>query len=127
MRFLAMAIFVSVGLLVAAPASKKKTPTRKTPAKAAAKSRRTNGYMKGQSLPGQRVPTPERYREIEEALASRGYLEKSPDGAWDPRSIAALKKFQQDQNLDPSGRLTSLSLIALGLGPKRDGPASPAP
>ena len=126
MRFLSVAIFVSLGLLLAAPAAKKRLPAKKTPAKSANKSRRT-GYMKGQRLPGQRVPTPERYREIEAALASRGYLDKSPDGAWDQRSVAALKKFQQDQNLDPSGRLTSLSLIALGLGPKHDGPASPAP
>jgi hypothetical protein len=30
-----------------------------------------------------------------------------------------LKQFQQDQNLEPNGKLNSLSLIALGLGAKR--------
>jgi len=59
-------------------------------------------------------------------LASKGYLQ--PDtvsGVWDTSSTSALKKFQQDQNLDPSGKIDSLSIIALGLGPKRD--QSPAP
>lgn len=69
----------------------------------------------------QRSPTPERYKEIQEALATKGYLEPgSSSGVWDTSSVAALKKFQQDQNLEPSGKLDSLSLIALGLGPKRD-------
>jgi hypothetical protein len=31
-----------------------------------------------------------------------------------------LKRFQKDQNLPPNGRITALSLIALGLGPKRN-------
>ncbi len=50
----------------------------------------------------------------------------SPTGAWDTSSVSALKKFQEDQNLEPSGKLDSLSLIALGLGPKRDPQPSPA-
>jgi hypothetical protein len=33
--------------------------------------------------------------------------------------VEALKRFQADQNLTPDGKLGSLSLIALGLGPKR--------
>ena len=41
----------------------------------------------------------------------------------------ALKRFQHDQNLPEDGKVGSLSLIALGLGPKRgNGAASdPAP
>ena len=67
----------------------------------------------------QRTPTPERYKEIQEALASKGYLEPgSSNGAWDTSSVSALKKFQEDQKLEPSGKIDSLSLIALGLGPK---------
>ena len=34
---------------------------------------------------------------------------------------------QQDQKLDPSGKINSLSLIALGLGPKRDTAEVPPP
>jgi hypothetical protein len=75
----------------------------------------------------QRVPTPERYKEIQQALASKGYLEPSaPTGEWDPSSVSALKKFQEDQNLEPSGKIDSLSLIALGLGPKHEQQPSPS-
>lgn len=76
---------------------------------------------------GQRVPTQERYKEIQEALASKGYLQGTPDGIWSQQSMDALKRFQQDQNLDPSGKLNSLSLIALGLGPKREQHAALSP
>jgi len=74
----------------------------------------------------QRVPTPERYKEIQQALASKGYLEpNAPTGEWNPSSVSALKKFQEDQNLEPSGKIDSLSLIALGLGPKHEPQPSP--
>ena len=77
----------------------------------------------------QMAPTPDRYREIQNALAARGFL--SPDnatGAWGQSSVEGLKRFQAEQNLEPSGKINSLSLIALGLGPKRDpAPALPKP
>lgn len=67
----------------------------------------------------QMTPTPERYQEIQQALASKGYFHGELNGAWGPDSIDALKRFQADQNLMPDGKISSLSLIALGLGPKR--------
>jgi murein L,D-transpeptidase YcbB/YkuD len=69
---------------------------------------------------GQPRPTDDRYLEIEQALAARGYLGREPSSAWTPDCAEALKRFQKDQNLPPNGKITSLSLIALGLGPKRD-------
>jgi peptidoglycan hydrolase-like protein with peptidoglycan-binding domain len=76
----------------------------------------------------QKAPTPERYKEIQQALASKGYLESgASSGVWDSSSVTALKKFQEDQSLEPSGKLDSLSLIALGLGPKHDQPPAPHP
>ena len=75
----------------------------------------------------QMAPTPDRYKEIQGALAAKGYLQ--PDdasGRWDQTSIDAMKKFQADQKLDSTGKIDSLSLIALGLGPKHDSLA-PAP
>jgi hypothetical protein len=76
----------------------------------------------------QRTPSPDRYKEIQQALATKGYLQTAaPSGVWDASSVEALKRFQQDQNLEPSGKLDSLSLIALGLGPKRDSQAAPQP
>jgi hypothetical protein len=67
----------------------------------------------------QQAPTPDRYKEIQQALASKGYLQSEPNGQWGSESADALKRFQADQSLMPDGKINSLSLIALGLGPKR--------
>jgi peptidoglycan hydrolase-like protein with peptidoglycan-binding domain len=68
-------------------------------------------------------PTSERYKEIQQALAAKGYFSGPVDGNWGQDSVDALKRFQHDQNLTEDGKIGSLSLIALGLGPKHD--ASP--
>ena len=49
------------------------------------------------------------------------------DGVWGADSIDALKRFQKDQNLDGDGKLGALSLIGLGLGPKRAPPETMQP
>ena len=70
------------------------------------------------------APAPERYKEIQDALVTKGYLRpEDANGSWSPASTEALKKFQGEQNLDSSGKINSLSLIALGLGPKHDSAA----
>ena len=76
---------------------------------------------------GQMTPTQDRYKDIQSALATRGYLKSEPNGQWGPESQDALKKFQQQQNLKPTGKLDSLSLISLGLGPRRTASALPRP
>ena len=69
----------------------------------------------------QSSPTTDRYREIQQALAERGYLSlEEANGAWGLSSTDALKRFQAEQTLETTGRIDSLSLIALGLGPKHD-------
>jgi peptidoglycan hydrolase-like protein with peptidoglycan-binding domain len=70
-------------------------------------------------------PTQDRYVEIQQALAAKGYLQSEPDGNWNEASVDALRKFQQDQNLEVSGKIDSLSLIALGLGPKYETAKAP--
>jgi len=67
-------------------------------------------------------PSPDRLKEIQQALAGKGYFTSEPDGTWGPASIDALKRFQHDQKLVEDGKIGSLSLIALGLGPKREPP-----
>jgi peptidoglycan hydrolase-like protein with peptidoglycan-binding domain len=78
----------------------------------------------------QQAPTSDRYKEIQQALAAKGYYHGEPSGEWGAESADALKRFQADQNLMPDGKINSLSLIALGLGPKRltakSDPAPPA-
>ena len=69
----------------------------------------------------QLAPTPQRYKEIQDALAAKGYLKpEDANGAWNQASVDALKKFQAAQNIDSNGKINSLSLIALGLGPRRE-------
>jgi peptidoglycan hydrolase-like protein with peptidoglycan-binding domain len=66
------------------------------------------------------TPAPERYKEIQQALIDKAYLQGPASGVWGPDCSQALKKFQQEQNLTPSGKLDALSLISLGLGPNRE-------
>lgn len=122
-------LFAATTTTTPATPKKKKTTTTKTTAtkKSTAKRRSTTRKPAVASWRDtQKAPTPERYKEIQQALASKGYLPSGePTGVWDNSSISALKKFQEDQSLEPSGKLDSLSLIGLGLGPKHD--QSPAP
>jgi hypothetical protein len=76
----------------------------------------------------QSAPAPERVKEIQDALVAKGYLSaEDATGSWGQPSIDALKKFQAEQNLQTTGKINSLSLIALGLGPKREPVAIPKP
>ena len=94
--------------------------SKATPVKGAKVTARRKGKgARGPSRLSQQAPTPDRYREIQQALASKGYFHGDPNGTWGADSADALKRFQAEQNLMPDGKITSLSLIALGLGPKR--------
>lgn len=93
-------------------ASRSKTTARARTTRAAAK--------RAPVRRGQMAPSPDRYKEIQQALADKGYYQGAVSGAWGPESADALKRFQKDQNLTDTGKLDSLSLIALGLGPKRN-------
>ena len=44
-------------------------------------------------------PTPERYQEIQQALADKGYYKGEVNGEWNDESTSALKKFQTDHQL----------------------------
>jgi hypothetical protein len=115
-------------------ATAKKSPAtsgaKKSTGKAAAttqrwtpKTSRGTSSRRGRSTPrvyAQQQPTPDRYREIQKALIGKGYLQGEANGKWGAESTDALRRFQEAQNIEPAdGKLNSLSLIALGLGPKR--------
>ena len=66
-------------------------------------------------------PDEDRYRQIQQALADRGYFKGEVDGQWGQDSVDALQKFQLDNKLPDiytDGKINALSLIGLGLGPK---------
>lgn len=96
-------------------AAKKAAPKKATAKKKTVARKRT-----------QTEPTPERYMEIQEALIGRGLLPGPATGKWDADSVAALREFQASQKLEPTGKINALSLIRLGLGPKRDAQGQPA-
>ena len=75
-------------------------------------------------------PDPERYVQIQQALADRGYFKGQVNGEWNDDSVDALRRFQADQKLPDDGKLSSLTLIGLGLGARHDGTTAssvPAP
>jgi hypothetical protein len=122
--------------------AKKKAPARKTATTASTTRKPVSGKKPGVTTASrhgkkplstpttwrnrQTTPSPERYREIQGALAAKGYLKpEDSNGSWNQTSTDALKRFQMEQNLEPTGKINSLSLIALGLGPKHEAPAPP--
>jgi hypothetical protein len=104
-----------------------KTPSKTVGTKTAASKKRGKKAPVQSWRARQQAPTPDRYKQIQEALAAKGYLKAEPSGVWNGESTDALRRFQADQKLEPSGKLNSLSLIALGLGPRRDTAPVPPP
>lgn len=66
---------------------------------------------------GQQGITPERAREIQEALIRQNYLTGEPSGIWDARTQAAMVKYQADNGWQTKVTPDSRALIKLGLGP----------
>lgn len=143
LRFIVLALATSLALLPqtakkaapktsAAKAAPKKSTATKTTAKKATPKKATTRRApakRATAPPRQTTPDKDRIREIQNALAERGYAVE-PTGSWGPDSVAALKRFQEDHeinNLSGRGKLDSLTLIALGLGPKHGPNASPPP
>lgn len=66
-------------------------------------------------------PDPERYQQIQQALAARGYFKGNANGVWGNDSVDALRRFQTDHKIsDNEGKINALSLNALGLGARHD-------
>jgi hypothetical protein len=143
MKFLTSVRFITtyvaaLGLVCAQTPAVKKAPPSKplasktTPAKkvAAAKGAHGKAPVKRAAVqPRQASPTPDRYKEIQSALAAKGYLKSEPSGVWDAQSVDAMKRYQVDHKQDPSGKLTAASIIGLGLGAHtaESGVPNPAP
>ena len=132
LKLLALSAFICLNLwanLLAAdvaPEAKKRAAPAKSKAVATVAARKTTQAAPAGSVRSrhQMGPTKERYKQIQEALASKGFLApKEATGQWTDASISALKRFQANQNLEATGKINSLSLIALGLGPKHETPA----
>ena len=74
---------------------------------------------------GQQRPDAERTRAIQEALVRQNYLHATPSGVWDQRTRDAMARFQEDHGWQTKMVPDSRALIALGLGPSKDGLINP--
>jgi murein L,D-transpeptidase YcbB/YkuD len=101
-----------------AAAATKKAPSQTAAHKSGTKKSKSKKTVVSSYRSVQQHPTTERYLQIQQALVDRGYMEVA-NGNWSVESVDALKKFQQDQDLTPDGKIGALSLMALGLGPRR--------
>lgn len=132
MKWAICVAFVGIAILVnatpqsnaKATSSSKKTTSKGSRAAATGKKRRTRRAA-GPSY--QTHPDAERYQQIQQALADRGYFKGEVNGQWGDDSVEALKRFQADQKLDNDGKINSLTLIGLGLGPKHEAGAPTPP
>ena len=54
-------------------------------------------------------------RQLQQALDSKGFNTGRADGKWGPETEAALKSFQQSQNMPWTGDIDAKTVTALGL------------
>ena len=120
-RLAAFALLTVLLASVAMPQATTTTTKKTVPAKKGKSSKKSGGVASRQM-----TPTPDRYRDIQRSLAEKGYLKSEPNGVWDAQSSDALLRFQTDQKLTPTGKISAATLIALGLGPKT-APVPPPP
>ena len=124
----ALAVLLLPGLASGAPQKKKvvtTTPTPPAPSKAAASAKTSTRApaKKPARVPiGQKSPTRDRYREIQQALVDAGYFNGTIDGLWGKDSVQALRDFQSAQGLEPTGKIDAQTLIRLNLGPQYEQP-----
>jgi peptidoglycan hydrolase-like protein with peptidoglycan-binding domain len=128
--YLALTLLLAAGLGVfAASAEAQSAPQKKSAASSSARkshkkksSRRLSRWERGQ-----KVPAPSRITEIQQALAKDGSFSGTPNGKWDDSTVEAMRKFQDAQGLNPSGKLDAKTLQKLGLGSQTAGVAAPLP
>lgn len=108
------------------------------PARGAKKARAKSQVSGGKSGPkksrrrarrarGQKAPAADRLKEIQEALTKSGAYSGKPTGKWDAATVEAMKRFQAEHGLNPTGKMDAKSLQKLGLGSEVAGLAAPLP
>ena len=131
---LALTLLFAVGLGVSAVSgSAQSTSQKKSTASTSSSSSKNKSHKrKSAKQPsrwekGQKVPTPARISEIQQALAKDGSFTGAPNGKWDDSTVDAMKKFQDAHGLNPSGKLDAKTLQQLGLGSSTAGLGAPMP
>lgn len=103
--------------------AKKTTATKKKPSSTAASKKpgskaksspsKRGRAKKGVVARGPTAPSPDRIREIQQALAASGHYRQGPNGRLDAPTTAALSSFQQANGLEPTGKLNARTLRKL--------------
>src|SRR5436190_2440228 len=124
---LALTLLLAAGLGVFASSAQAQAATpKKTSSKAAGASRgKRTPRRSSRRERGQKVPTPDRISEIQQALAKDGSFTGKPNGKWDASTIEATRKFQEVHGLNATGKLDAKTLQQLGLGSQTAGVAPP--
>jgi peptidoglycan hydrolase-like protein with peptidoglycan-binding domain len=132
--YLALTLLFAAGLGVSAVSgSAQSTSQKKSTASTTSSSSKNKSHKrKSAKQPsrwekGQKVPTPARISEIQQALAKDGSFTGAPNGKWDDSTVDAMKKFQDAHGLNPSGKLDAKTLQQLGLGSSTAGLGAPMP
>src|SRR5260370_36580925 len=91
-------------------------PKSATSSKAGSKAHgKRTSRRSGRRERGQKVPTPDRLSEIQQALAKDDSFTGKPNGKWDASTIEATTKFQGAHGVNASGEADAKPLQQLGL------------
>lgn len=103
--------------------SAKLTSAKTVTSKSRGKSRgRTPAKPKGQA-----APTPDRIKEIQAALQKDGSYSGEPTGKWDSATADAMRKYQDKNGINATGKIDAISLNKMGLGSETAGKGAPVP
>lgn len=100
-----------------AQTSSRKATHKTVSAKRYAKSKHHRAKKSSWKRHGQQGITPDRAREIQEALIREHYLSGEATGIWDASTQAAMVRYQNDNGWQTKVVPDSRALIKLGLGP----------
>src|SRR5665213_3669758 len=111
-----------------------KSSSKKLSSTKSASSRSVSSKSKGKSRSkfaakpkGQAAPTSDRIREIQSALQKDGSYEGEPTGKWDSATSDAMRKYQDKNGVNPTGKIDAISLNKMGLGSETAGKGAPVP
>ncbi len=125
-------ILFGAGLLASATPSLSAAPrpsAAQSSSTASKKKKKTaSSKTRGKAKPkGQAVPSPDRIKEIQSALQKDGSYQGEPNGKWDEPTVEAMKKYQDKNGFNPTGKIDAGSLNKLGLGSDTAGKGAPVP
>jgi peptidoglycan hydrolase-like protein with peptidoglycan-binding domain len=68
------------------------------------------------SVPAQQPLSADTIRQVQQTLQQQGIYHSGVDGVWGPRTEAAVRSFQQKNNINPTGQLDQPTLASLNIG-----------